>query len=86
MGVSVGIATCRLNDEPANALIDQDGNAIDTVMRQADMGLYQAKKEGGNNYQFFQPEMDEQLRQRIGLEREIGPAIQNGQIVPYYSL
>ena len=84
MGVSVGIATCRLNDEPANALIDQDGNAIDTVMRQADMGLYQAKKEGGNNYQFFQPEMDEQLRQRIELEREIGPAIQNGQIVPYY--
>ena len=84
MGVSVGIATCSPNDEPMNALIDQDGSAIDTVMRQADMGLYQAKREGGNNYQFFKPEMDEQLRQRVELEREIGPAIQNGHIVPYY--
>ena len=41
-------------------------------MRQADMALYQAKKEEGSSYHFFHRGMDEQLRQRIELEREIG--------------
>ena len=53
-------------------------------MRQADMALYQAKKEEGSSYHFFHRGMDEQLRQRIELEREIGPAIEAGQIIPYY--
>jgi len=53
-------------------------------VREADMALYQAKKEEGSSYHFFHRGMDEQLRQRIELEREIGPAIEAGQIIPYY--
>ena len=53
-------------------------------MRQADMALYQAKKEEGSSYHFFHPTMDVELRQQVELEREIGAAITAGQIVPYY--
>ena len=68
----------------SNGLHSRDGGTIETVMRQADMALYQAKKEEGSSYHFFHRGMDQQLRQRIELEREIGPAIEAGQIIPYY--
>jgi diguanylate cyclase (GGDEF)-like protein len=83
VGVGVGIAICTADDQ-SNVLTAQDGSAIETVIRQADMALHQAKSEGRSGYYFFRQEMDEQLRQRVELEREIGPAIKAGQIVPYY--
>jgi diguanylate cyclase (GGDEF)-like protein len=84
VGASVGIATCTADDDPLDVLTAQDGSAIETVMRQADMALYEAKREGGSGCRFFRQEMDDQLRQRVELEREIGPAIRTGQTVPYY--
>jgi diguanylate cyclase (GGDEF)-like protein len=83
VGASVGIAiyTPETNKGP---LTKQDGSAADTVMRQADMAMYRAKTRGGGAYHFFEQEMDEQLQQRIQLEREIRSAIQTGQIIPYY--
>ncbi len=83
VGVSVGIA---YSDKPigSDVLEDQDGSDANTIMRQADMALYKAKKEEGSCYQFFCPEMDDQLRQQAELESEIGPAIKSDQIVPYY--
>ncbi|MGZ9143950.1 MAG: putative bifunctional diguanylate cyclase/phosphodiesterase, partial [Candidatus Binatia bacterium] len=84
VGVGVGIAICTADDEQLNELAAQDGDASETLMRQADMALYQAKREGRSGYYFFHREMDEQLRRRIELEREIAPAIEAGQIVPYY--
>jgi diguanylate cyclase (GGDEF)-like protein len=84
VGVSVGIAMCTAEDDQSDVLTAQDGSATETVIRQADMAHYQAKKEEGSGYHFFRQEMDEQLRLRVELEREIGPAIKAGQIVPYY--
>ncbi len=84
VGVSVGIATCTAEDDQLDVLTAQDGSAIETVMRQADMAHYQAKREEGSGYRFFRQDMDEQLRQRVELEREIGPAIKAREIVPYY--
>ena len=84
VGVGVGIAICTPDDNQLNELTAQDGSANETLMRQADMALYKAKREGRSHYYFFHQEMDDQLRQRIELEREIGPAVEAGQIVPYY--
>jgi len=84
VGVSVGIAWCTSEHIHSDVLITADGGYVETVMRQADMALYRAKREGGSYYQFFCLEMDEQLRQRMDLESEIGRAIKSGQIVPYY--
>ena len=83
VGVSVGIA---YSDKPieSDVLKAQDGSDANSIMRRADMALYRAKKEEGSYYQFFCPEMEDQLRQQVELESEIGPAIKLGQIVPYY--
>jgi len=84
VGVGVGIAIFTADDDQSNELTAQDGSVGETVMRQADMALYQAKRGGSSGYCFFHPEMDAQLRQRVELEREIKPAIKAGEIVPYY--
>ena len=83
IGASVGIAvyTAVTND---GVLTEQDGNPVETVMRQADMAMYRAKTEGRGAYRFFAQSMDDELQRRIALEREIKSAIKSGQIVPYY--
>ncbi len=84
VGASVGITICCAERAGiVNPLAAQDGSKVEMVLRQADMALYRAKKEGCR-YQIFRQEMDEELRQRIELEHEIRAAIQTGQIVPYY--
>jgi diguanylate cyclase (GGDEF)-like protein len=57
---------------------------VETALRQADMALYRAKLEGRGSYRFHDSEMDENLQQRVQLEREIKGAIARGEIVPYY--
>ena len=83
VSASVGIALYAREMDDC-LLIKQDGSAVETVMRQADMAMYRAKTSGRGAYHFFEQEMDEQLQQRIQLEREINSAIQAGQIIPYY--
>jgi diguanylate cyclase (GGDEF)-like protein len=83
VAVSVGITIVGCAEE-VNPLAAQDGSFVETILRQADMALYLAKTEAQGSYQTFRPEMDDELQQRMELEREIGRAIETGQIVPYY--
>ncbi len=67
-----------------NEMARRDGSQVETTLRQADMAMYRAKTEGRALYRFFDRDMDERLRQRVRLEREIKGAIAKGEIVPYY--
>lgn len=73
VGASVGVA-----------LYPNDGRDLDTLLRQADIAMYAAKSDGRGTYHFFERRMDERLRQRMALERELITAIADGEIVPYY--
>ena len=84
VGASLGITLCAERADEVNPLAARDGSKVEMVLRQADMALYRAKADGQYSYQIFRPEMDEELRQRIGLEHEIRRAIKANQIVPYY--
>jgi diguanylate cyclase (GGDEF)-like protein len=82
VGASVGIAMYTPETKEGN-LIDHDRSPVETVLRQADMAMYRAKT-GRCGFRFFEREMDEELQQRIQLERQIRSAIKMGEIVPYY--
>jgi diguanylate cyclase (GGDEF)-like protein len=84
VGVSVGVAIYEGDEKPGVDLIESDGSAVETILRQADMAMYRAKSEGGGLYRFFDSDMDAKLQQRVQLEREIKGAIEAGQIIPYY--
>ncbi len=84
VGVSVGVAVYDPDASDGSGMSARDGSPVETTLRQADMAMYRAKSEGRGLYRFFERDMDERLRQRVQLEREVKGAIAKGEIVPYY--
>lgn len=66
------------------AIYDQDTKDIDTPLKQADLAMYQAKKQGGNMYQFYTNGMNAQLSERLTLESDLKHAIAAEEFIVYY--
>ncbi len=66
------------------ALFDTDGDSAATLLRHADVALTRAKQEGRHALRFFEPTMNQQLQQRITLERELREALASGQLELFY--
>ena len=64
IGVSVGIA-----------MADEGGDDADRLMKNADMALYRAKKDGRNTHCFFEADMDARMQERRTLELALRNAI-----------
>ncbi|HEV2817540.1 MAG TPA: EAL domain-containing protein [Allosphingosinicella sp.] len=73
ISASIGVAIF-----PANA-----DNPLDLV-RNADMALYRAKREGRGLARFYEAAMDEALRQRRQLEADLRQALANGDLKLHY--
>ncbi|NNM71366.1 putative bifunctional diguanylate cyclase/phosphodiesterase [Enterovirga aerilata] len=57
---------------------------LDEVMRRADVALYRAKADGKSSLRFFDAEMDQHIRERDQLERELKTAVARGDIRPFF--
>jgi diguanylate cyclase (GGDEF)-like protein len=60
------------------ALAPGHGNALDQILKNADMAMYAAKSAGRHTYRFFEPEMDAKVRERRQLEIDLRHAIAQG--------
>jgi diguanylate cyclase (GGDEF)-like protein/PAS domain S-box-containing protein len=56
-----------------------DGADIDTLVRNADLAMYHAKERGRNGFQFFSPEMNAQIVERVAFENDLRRALAEGQ-------
>ena len=72
IGASIGIALLR------------EGRTPSQILQFADLALYRAKAVGRGTYQFFAPEMDEQLQARRRLELDLRKAISNDELMLAY--
>lgn len=61
------------------AIAEGAGGDADTLLKQADVALYQSKSRGRGTFCFFTEEMDEQLHGRIALEADLRRAIAEEQ-------
>lgn len=68
------------------ALFGRQNRSIEEIMRQADIAMYQAKKDGRNTLRFFDPAMQESICTRAELERDLRIAIEKHQFELYYQL
>ena len=66
------------------ALFPQDGTDVDGLLRCADMAMYAAKANGGNEVRFFEKAMRERSSARAMMESRLRVAIENGQLVLHF--
>jgi diguanylate cyclase (GGDEF)-like protein len=72
-GASIGIA-----------LFPQDGQDGETLLKNADIAMYHAKKMGKGNFQFFHDFMNVKARKRMELENCMHQAVSNNELHLYY--
>ena len=73
IGASIGIA-----------MISPDTPTVEEAMRHADIALYRAKNAGKNAVSCFDKSMDEALKKRSHMQRELKLALENDHIMPYF--
>jgi diguanylate cyclase (GGDEF)-like protein len=66
------------------ALYPQDNTDRDTLLRQADMAMYQAKDAGRNTLHFFNDALNRSIQQRIRLDQDLRGALERGEFVLHY--
>ncbi|KWV45951.1 diguanylate cyclase [Bradyrhizobium macuxiense] len=66
------------------AIAPRDGTDSDEILRSADLALYSAKSRGRGSFRFFEPELDQLLQARRGLERDLRSALLNGEFELHY--
>ena len=73
IGASIGVS-----------LYPEDGNAIATLLSNADSAMYQAKNAGKNSVSGFTQSLAEEVKERAKLERELKLAIERGELELHY--
>lgn len=73
IGVSIGIS-----------VYPEDGLDNDTLIKNADTAMYQAKAKGGPNYQFFHPDMNVRAVERQFIEQNLRCALERDELTLHY--
>lgn len=73
IGASIGIS-----------IYPGDGESPLVLLRNADTAMYRAKQTGGNQLQFYDKSMSNQLRDRLELENELHTALENNEFSLVY--
>jgi diguanylate cyclase (GGDEF)-like protein/PAS domain S-box-containing protein len=62
----------------------EDGTDVETLMKKADLAMYQAKDNGRDGYHFFNPEMNARAIEQQSLEDSLHYAIERQELVLHY--
>src|SRR5690606_3090514 len=66
------------------AVYPQDGHTKESLLGNADLAMYRAKRELGQQVCFYEPAMDERVRLRQSLASELRAAIEHDHLQVHY--
>lgn len=66
------------------SLYPEDGDDPGTLLKKADIAMYQAKAQGRNNFQFYAPTMDLDAERRLAMENGMRRALEREEFVLHY--
>lgn len=75
VGASIGIVFANSSEGQATT---------DIILQHADLAMYHAKKEGGNNYRFYVEDLQDEAANRLLLEEDLKTALISGELQLYY--
>ncbi|MFZ0107441.1 MAG: EAL domain-containing protein [Thiobacillus sp.] len=75
MYASVSIGAC---------MAPEDGEMVDSLIRQAEIAMYQAKTQGRSRLQFWEPGMQAPYSERMQLEADLRRALARNEFVLFY--
>lgn len=62
----------------------EDGEDATTLIKHADLALYQAKEQGRGNFQFYDVRLTERAQERLFLESELREALNRDALIVHY--
>ncbi len=62
----------------------EDGLDPDELIKKAEIAMYQAKEQGGDQFQVYAPTMDSNALERLALESDLRKALTHGELVLFY--
>jgi diguanylate cyclase (GGDEF)-like protein len=65
-------------------LFPDDGDSVETLLKNADAAMYRAKEAGRGRFEFFSKKLNAESRRKIGLERDLRAAYYNNELEVYY--
>ncbi len=81
---SVGGITLNPSVSIGISVFPENGRDMDTLLRHADMAMYQAKTAGRNRISFFSAEMNRQAQERLALEAALRDALEDKALRLHY--
>jgi diguanylate cyclase (GGDEF)-like protein len=66
------------------SIYPQDGDDVETLLKNADAAMYRAKERGRNNFQFYTSEMNALVNERLALEHNLRRALERNELLLHY--
>lgn len=82
--VRVGTHQLRVSASIGITIAPDDGDSAETLLKNADLALYRAKSRGRDLYQFYLDEMNDEITDRLFLQREMWEGLEHAEFVQYF--
>lgn len=66
------------------SIYPDDGTSISTLLRHADLAMYHAKEQGGNQFKFYTPSLNQHSKHKLTREIALRKALQNKEFYLVY--
>ncbi|KTD51227.1 EAL domain-containing protein [Legionella quateirensis] len=66
------------------SLYPKDGSTVNDLIKKADLAMYQAKERGGNQFQFYNEQLNDHAEKTLKLETELRQALVNNEFRVFY--
>jgi predicted signal transduction protein with EAL and GGDEF domain len=81
---TIGEQTLVVSGSLGISIYPNDGKDTDTLLKHADIAMYEAKDRGRNNFQFFKTQMTEKAIERRSVENSLRHALERDEFVLHY--
>ena len=82
--INVGLTEVYTSVSIGIALFPDDDDSSDGLLKDADAAMYHTKARGGNNYQFYNVEFTNRVRDRLNLETRLRYALERDEFLLHY--